>query len=214
MTDTPMQMPAPTPAKDVPATLAYVGPIFVWTMMKHGDNPSYVWHAKNGAGLFAVSLAVYVVLQILVRVMPVSLLAVFGLIVMAYNILFAVVVIYSLWQTWSGKQFVIPFVTNLGQKIPLEKWFHPKDASAVTPAPVAAPTTPASSSAPVAEAPSAPTPAPAPAPTPTPAPEPMPTPVAETPAPEPVVTPAPTPVAEAPVAPSAPTEPTPPTPTV
>ncbi len=210
-------MPAATPAKDLDAVLAYVGPVFIWTMMKHGDNPSYVWHAKNGAGLFAVDLAITVVLQVLWAILPISLFGVFGLVAWILRLAMAAASIFALWQTWNGKQFVIPFVTGFGQKIPLEKWFK-KDASAPSAAPMA---TPAPMPTPAPEAPAAPvaTPvmeapvAPAPvveAPAPMPAPEApvAPAPVVETPAPMP--TPAPEAPA-APAAPVAPSEPTPPT---
>lgn len=225
MTDTSLSMPAPTPAKDVDAVLAYVGPVFIWTMMKHGDNPSYVWHAKNSAGLFAVDLAITVVLQVLASILPISLFGVFGLVAWILRLAMAAASIFALWQTWNGKQFVIPFVTGFGQKIPLEKWFK-KDASApsaapmATPAPTPTPAPMAAQEAPVAtpvmEAPVAPAPvveAPAPAPMPAPVAPVMeapvtPAPVVETPAP------IPTPAPEAPVAPAAPvapSEPTPPT---
>lgn len=227
MTET--TLPAPTPAKDVDALIAYIGPVFIWTMMKHGDNPSYVWHAKNAAGIFALDLALMIVLQVLWIVMPLGMFAIFGLVAWIVRLAVAVASIYALWQTWNGKQAVLPFVSDFGQKIPLEKWFHQSGVSApAAAAPVAAP-------APV----EAPVVAPAPTPAPAPMPEPTPTPVVATPAPvivempapapvvvvveapapapspvpTPMPEPAPAPTPEAPVV-AAPTEPTPPAPTV
>ncbi len=203
MTDATLPTAAPTPAKDVDALLAYIGPLFIWTMMKHGDNPSYVWHAKNSAGIFAVDVALTIVLQVLWVVMPVSLFTIFGHVALVIRIGMGVMSIYALWQTWNGKQAMLPFVTGLGQKIPLEKWFHKKDAAPVVAAPVATTPAPAAAPAPVAmpepmpvPAPEAPKPVEMPVSAPAPMPEPMPTPIAV--APE--ATPMPAPAAPAPVA--------------
>ncbi|QQR54964.1 hypothetical protein IPG41_00065 [Candidatus Peregrinibacteria bacterium] len=202
MTET-LQMPAPTPAKDGHALVAYIGPLFIWTMMKHGDNPSYVWHAKNAAGIFAVDVAIYLVLQILAFVMPIGMLGLFGLIFWAARVLMTLMTLFALWQAWNGKQAVLPLASGIGQKIPLEKWFHKSPA-----APAASVVTPVAVSISVAS----PAPSPEPVTTPTPV-EPAPTPE-PTPAPMPEAVKAPeAPVATAPMpAPEAPkpVEPTPP----
>jgi len=114
------------------AALAYVPFLFILTMLQKGDDPTHVWHAKNGAGLLVASIALSVIVQILVGILPITFIAWAGRAV----ILFAVV--YGAWNAWNGKQWNIPVLTPYAQKIPLEKWFK-KSEVAVASAPVEAP---------------------------------------------------------------------------
>lgn len=178
---------APGSHGDWQAAIAYFSLLFLYTAWAKSDSPTHMWHAKNGAGLFVVYLALYIVMNILVTVLPVGMMALLSMIMSLINLVILLASLYGAWNAWKGKQWSIPVITAIGQKVPLEKWFHKGAAPmASSPAPVAAP------------APEAP----APAPTPTPAP--MPTPAPEAPAPTATPTPAP-------AAPTAPTEPTPPT---
>ncbi len=135
------------PSGDLYAALAYLPPLlFILTMIKKGDSPSHVWHAKNGAGVFVLAIGVNVVEQILVRTIGLYFL------VPLLSLALVLLMLFAAWQAWNGKQFNIPVVTGIGQKIPLEKWFH-KDAmgTATTPSPSpAAPSSATPAAAPVA----------------------------------------------------------------
>lgn len=168
----------PTPSaspKDLEALLAYIGPLFIYTMIKKGDSASHVWHAKNGAGLFVLSLGLVIAIQILWVLMPLSVLAMFGLIAWLFYLALGLASLFGAWQAWNGKQWTIPVVTNIGQKIPLEKWFHKGGMTA----PVAMTSAPAPTPIEPTPAPVEPTPAPAPVAS-------APAPVEPTPAPTPV----------------------------
>ncbi len=112
------------PLKDSDALWAYIGPMFIYTIIKRRDSASHVWHAKNGAALFVGGFALIVLFQILAWVTPNGLLAFFNLFYSLVMIVVGVVSLYAAWQAWNGKQWSIPVVSDLGQKIPLEKWFH------------------------------------------------------------------------------------------
>jgi len=145
------QSPAQNP--NLFAALAYVPLLFILTMLQKGDDPVHVWHAKNGAGLFAASIALTVIVTILFGLMPLSLLGIFALVAWASRLLILFAVVFGAWNAWNGKQWNIPVLTPFAQKIPLEKWFK-KGAVTVTPEATVAPAeTPA---APVESAPQAP----------------------------------------------------------
>lgn len=183
----------PAPAGDWQAAIAYFSFLFLYTAWAKSDSPSHMWHAKNGAGLFVIYLGLYIVMNILVTVLPVGMVGLLAMIMNLINLAIGLASLWAAWNAWKGKQWTIPFVTNIGQKIPLEKWFH-KGAAAPMSAPAAAPSAPA---APAAE-PTAPAPAPMAEPV---------APVAPAPTPEPAAS-----APMAPEAPAAPSEPTPPTP--
>lgn len=188
---------APAVSGDWQAAIAYFSFLFLYTAWAKSDSPSHMWHAKNGAGLFVVYLGLYIVMNILVTVLPVGMMSLLALIMSLINLAIGIASLWGAWNAWKGKQWTIPVITNIGQKIPLEKWFHHSTQSSMSPAaPVAAVQTPA------------PMPEPMPMPEPTP-----PTPVEPAPAPmpEPMPMPEPTPAPVEPMpTPSAPTEPTPP----
>ncbi len=187
---TPMNTTPSTPVSsgDWQAAIAYFNILFLYTAWAKSDSPTHMFHAKNGAGLFVVYLGIYILMNILVTVLPVGMMALLSLIMSLVNLLVLVASLYGAWNAWKGKQWSIPVVTGIGQKIPLEKWFHKGSASMASSAPVAPAAAPAQTPA---------EPAPMPASEAAPAPAPMPAPTA----PEAPATPA---------APSAPTEPTPP----
>ncbi|MFA5855209.1 MAG: hypothetical protein WC846_02910 [Candidatus Gracilibacteria bacterium] len=140
------------------AALAYVPLLFILTMLQKGDDSVHVWHAKNGAGLFAASICLTVVVQILFGILPLSLLGVFALVAWVIRVLILVAVVYGAWNAWNGKQWNIPVLTPYAQKIPLEKWFKKvavvsapeAPVAPVEPAPEAAPVAPIAPAAPVA----------------------------------------------------------------
>ncbi len=156
----------PATAGDWQAAIAYFSFLWIYTAWAKSDSPSHMWHAKNGAGLFVIYLGVYIIMNILVTVLPVGMLALLGMIMMIVNLAVGLASLWAAWNAWKGKQWTIPVVTNIGQKIPLEKWFHKGAAAPMAASTPAATPTPA----PMAE------PAPMPSPTPAPMPEPMPTP--------------------------------------
>lgn len=172
---TPAMTPAPSnaPEKDWLAFATYFFPIvLIYTMMKKGSETKYVWHSKNAAGAMVIYLIIQVLANVLFSILPGIVYTIFNLVSLAMFIL----MVYGGWQAANGKLPTLPVVTQIGQKIPLEKWFH-GSAAAPAAAPMAASTpAPAPTAAPVAPAP-APTPAPAaPAPTePTPPTPPAPT---------------------------------------
>lgn len=185
VTPTPVETLGPQAAPAGPtgqifAALAYIPFLFILTMVKRGSDGFHLFHAKNGAGLFVTSILLYAALQIIGFVIPVSMIEIYALIFNLVRILIAVAVIFGAFLAWSGKQPNLPIITQIGQKMPLEKWF--KAAAEGAPAVTNAETT---SSAPAESAP-APTPAPMPAPEPIVSPEPTPVPPAapEEPAPE------------------------------
>ncbi|MFA6024635.1 MAG: hypothetical protein WC777_05575 [Candidatus Gracilibacteria bacterium] len=197
MTDSmPSNAAMPSQEKDWLAALTYIIPIlFIYMMMKKGKETMAVWHSKNAAGIIVVALALNIVVQILFSILPFTWSLTMTL-VNLINLAFFVLVLYGAWQAFEGKQVHLPIITQVGQKIPLEKWFKAEGHTA-----------PAANPAPEAPAPVVETPAPV-VETATPVMEaPAPTPAPETPAPV-VEAPAPAPVEEKPEA----TPPTPPTP--
>ncbi|MEK9160347.1 MAG: hypothetical protein AAB383_06500 [Patescibacteria group bacterium] len=199
---TPAMTPAPASSgpKDWLAFATYFFPlVLIYTMIKKGSEPAYVWHSKNAAGAIVISILLQIISRILWAALAMSLLSmILSLVLLALFIL----MIYGGLQAANGKQPTLPVVTQIGQKIPLEKWFK---GSAATPAASASAASPAPMATP---APTMETPAPAPAPMPEPAPM-----AAPAPAPMPEPMPAPTPAPEAPATPAEPTPPTPPAPT-
>lgn len=162
--------PAPTTAPSAPAgatkdwliPVTYIIPIvFIYTMIKKGTDANYVWHSKNAAGMLVISIAIQIIYQILWMFLTIGIL--FQLINLA-NFLFFLLMVYGAWQGWNGKLPKLPVITQVGQKLPLEKWFKKGEAAtaqnAATPVPTPAPT-PVATPAP---APVEPTPAPTPAP--------------------------------------------------
>ena len=153
--------PVPTPsgpvdpnAKSILLVVTYLIPLAaIYTMMTKGDKPFFVWHSKNAVAYLIVVIALNIVFQILWSVIP-GLAGILSLVMnLAYLLLFIMVVYLGIVKgSWEGKQTSIPLLTQIGQKIPLEKWFHKG----------AAPTAPTAAVAPVQ----------APDPTPTPTPEP------------------------------------------
>ena len=181
---TPATTPAPASSapKDWLAFVTYFIPIvLIYTMMKKGSESNYVWHSKNAAGALVIYLIIQILASVLFNILPMIVYTIFNLVSLAMFIL----MLYGGWQAANGKLPTLPVVTQIGQKIPLEKWFHGSAATAQSTA-----------AAPVS-APAAPTPTPVAAPA--------------TPAPMPEPTPAPT--APAAPAPTEPTPPTPPAPT-
>lgn len=192
---------APAVSGDWQAAIAYFSFLFLYTAWAKSDSPSHMWHAKNGAGLFVAYLGLYIVMNILVTVLPVGMMGLLALIMNLINLAIGIASLWGAWNAWKGKQWTIPVITGIGQKVPLEKWFHHSATPSMSPAaPVAA--APAPTPAPVEPTPE-PMPMTMPEPTPTPAPTPMPEPM---PAPTPVE-PAPAPMPEATPAPSEPTPP-------
>jgi|GEM_PF-2258951 len=182
---------APAVSGDWQAAIAYFSFLFLYTAWAKSDSPSHMWHAKNGAGLFVVYLGLYIVMNILVTVLPVGMMSLLALIMNLINLAIGIASLWGAWNAWKGKQWTIPVVTNIGQKIPLEKWFHHSATPSMSPAaPTAAAQTPAPTPAPM-PTPVEPTPTPAPMPEPMPEPTPAPTPVEPAPAPMPEPTPAP-----------------------
>ncbi|MFA5792923.1 MAG: hypothetical protein WC897_03590 [Candidatus Gracilibacteria bacterium] len=113
------------------ASLAYFPMLFVITMLQKGKDEYHVWHAKNGAGLFLASLALYVLIQIVAGIMPVSIIAMVGLIVWIVDLAILGAIIYGAWNAWNGNRWHIPFVTDLAQKLPLEQLFNKSETSVV-----------------------------------------------------------------------------------
>ena len=166
MADATSAQPAPSPAPAMPAdphakdwlvVVTNIIPIaLIYTMMKKGKDSFYAWHSHNAAGAIVVSIALQILYRVLWAVLPLSLSFVFSILNLV-NLALGILMIYGAWQGWQGKMPKLPLITQIGQKVPLEKWFN-KDANAA-PAPTAAP---ASSPAPAAQptapaAPAAPT---------------------------------------------------------
>ncbi len=154
--------PAPTPAPSAPAQakdwLAFATYFFplvlIYTMIKHGKEGNYLFHSKNAAGAIVVDIVLQVITRVIWSVLAMPIISL--VLNLAFLALF-ILMVYGGWQAANGKTPTLPVITQIGSKIPLEKWFN-KDA-----APAAAP---------VATAPAAPVAAPAtaaPAPTPAPA---------------------------------------------
>ncbi len=163
MADATTPAPANAPEKDWLAFATYFFPIvLIYTMMKKGSEPRYVWHSKNAAGALVIYLIIQILANVLFNILPFIVYTIFNLVSLAMFIL----MVYGGWQAANGKQPTLPVVTQLGQKIPLEKWFK---GSAMAPtaqsaaAPVSAPVAPTAQSA------AAPVPEPTPAPMPEPA---------------------------------------------
>ena len=233
MTDTINTTAAPTTpnGKDWEIAIAYL--FFPYTIWKRGNDSNALWHSKNAIGILLVTIIAYLIVVALSYVMPISMLSLIGTLAKIVEFGAVAVSLYAAWQAWEGKQWNIPFVTPLGQKIPLEQWI--KKATTAS-APTTASTAQAVSSSPAAPsepmnvvtstasavspvAPSEPVSVEAPAPMaaepmpmamsePAPMPEPMPTPVVETSAP--VETTMPEPMAPVEPIPMPSPEPTPP----
>jgi len=178
-------------AKSVLLLLTYLVPIvFIYTMMKKGDNPFFVAHSKNAAAYLLLLLVLWVLLAFVIDLGSLT--------TLVYLLAFIGMMYFGAYAAWQGKTANIPVITMLGNKIPLEKWF--KKGAAPVSAPMASE---APSPAPVQEPMSTPEPTPAPMEPESPVtPE---TPVAT------VVEPEPAPAPMAPEAPSSPSEPSEPT---
>ena len=191
---------APTPissgpvdpnAKSILLVITYLIPIaFIYTMMTKGDKPFFVWHSKNAAAYLLVAIGLNIVFQILWSIIP-GLAGILSMVMnLVYLVLFVMVVYFGIVKgSWEGKQTPIPVLTQIGQKLPLEKWFHKGPAPTAAPAAVA--------------------PVQAPDPTPTPTPEPA-APVEHVEHVEPVTPTAPTGVVAPVPTPAAPATPEPP----
>lgn len=168
-TPAPVATPAPASSgKDWLAFLTYFFPIvLIYTMLKHGKEPNYVWHSKNAAGAIVVSLVIQILYRVLWAVLTMPLLF---MILNLLNLVLFVVMVYGGWQAANGKLPTVPLITKIGQKVPLEKWFNKAETAAAAPA--AAPAQPApAAEAPAQAAPAAPVAAPTPAAPAAPAPE-------------------------------------------
>ena len=153
----------PNPSsKDWLAFLTYFIPIvLIYTMIKKGNEPAYLWHSKNAAGSIVTIIIIQILIQILRMVLTMPLLI---MILKLASLALLVLMIYGAWQAANGKLPTLPVVTQIGQRIPLEKWFKGSTTAQSAAAPVPMPT----------PAPMAPTPAPM-APTPAPMASPAPT---------------------------------------
>ena len=162
MADATTPAPANSAPKDwlVPAT--YFPLVFIYTMMKKGTDSNYLWHSKNGAGATVVSIALNIIFQVLWIVLGASM-TFLALVFQLVNVAFGILMIYGAWQAWNGKLPTLPVITQIGQKIPLEKWFKGSATAQSAAAPVSAPVAPTAQSA------AAPVPEPTPAPMPEPA---------------------------------------------
>lgn len=152
---------APSAQKDWLAFATYFFPlVLIYTMIKHGKEGNYLYHSKNAAGAIVIDIILQIITRVLWSVLAMPILSL--VLNLAFLALF-ILMVYGGWQAANGKTPKLPVITQIGQKIPLEKWFN-KDAApaSASPAPAEPPAAPAQ---PVAEAS-----APAPAPEPTPAP--------------------------------------------
>ncbi len=141
--------PSDPNAKSILLVVTYLIPIaFIYTMIKKGDNPYFVWHSKNAAAYLLVAIVLNIVFQVLWSVIPGMAGILSMLMNLAYLFLFVAVVYFGIVKgSWVGKQTPIPVLTGFAQKLPLEKWFKKG------PAPTAAPTAvPPSAPAPTAPA--------------------------------------------------------------
>jgi hypothetical protein len=155
----------PTPAnpgqKDWLAFATYFFPlVLIYTMIKKGGESNYVWHSKNAAGALVIDIVIQVLIQILWSIVTIPLL--YTILNLATLALF-ILMVYGGWQAANGKLPTLPVVTQIGQKIPLEKWFKgsamaPTAQSAAAPVPAPMASAPAPMPEPTPMAPAAPAP--------------------------------------------------------
>lgn len=141
--------------KSILLVITYLIPIvFIYTMIKKSDKPFFVWHSKNAAAYLLVILSLTVLFNILWAILPSLVVILSSVLNLLYLVFFLLIIYLGIVKgSWIGKQTSIPVLTNIGQKLPLEKWFNtgakaaaPEASSTPTPPMPAAPAAPATPS--------------------------------------------------------------------
>jgi len=121
-TPTPMTPQASSTPQDIEenkvfAILAYLSLLCLVPLFMKKDSPFAYYHAKQGLGLFAVNIAFYVLIEILITISPYAMWRIWSLFSMLGWLAILGFTIIGIWHVIEKKMEPLPFLGQISDKI-------------------------------------------------------------------------------------------------